>query len=395
MQKKISINVLYIISGLQLGGCEKHLVQLLPELIRMGVVPVVFSLNGRGPLSEQLEQSGVQILYPSYSNLLHSFPKILKWLLTGFFSAFALIKYMLVHKPKIVHMFLPTAYIFGGFCSIISRVSVKIMSRRSRNHYQNKYPLILPIEKFLHKRMDFLIGNSKSVSNDLVQEAQDAKKILTIYNGVQIKRPITKGVKSGVRNELGISGEVIVFAITANLIPYKGHDFLLESLSMIKGSLKDNWLLLVIGEDRGNLPKLKSKAKSLGLDENIRWLGLQKDVRYFLSAADIGILCSHEEGFANAVLEYMEASLPSIVTMGGNAEAVVNGVTGLVISPGERGELASAILNLKENARRRKDMGKDARKRVSSSFSHKECAINYILCYHKAINFKQGQTDVT
>ena len=63
----MSINVLYIISGLQLGGCEKHLVQLLPELIKEGVKPVVCSLSGKGPLSGQLEEAGIPILYPSYS----------------------------------------------------------------------------------------------------------------------------------------------------------------------------------------------------------------------------------------------------------------------------------------------------------------------------------------
>lgn len=391
MQKKISINVLYIISGLQLGGCEKHLVQLLPELIKEGVKPVVCSLSGKGPLSGQLEEAGIPILYPSYSGLIHSFPKLLKWPLTGFVSTFVLIKYMLIHKPKIVHMFLPSAYIFGGLCSIILKIPIKIMSRRSRNHYQDKYPFIGAIEKFLHKRMDLLLGNSKIVSSDLIQESKDAEKIRTIYNGVQIKKPVAKNTKSSVRNSLDISEDIVVFVITANLIYYKGHDFLIESLSMIKDLLRENWLLLVIGEDRGNLSRLKFKAKSLGVDKNIRWLGLQNDVRYFLSASDVGILCSHEEGFANALLEYMEASLPTVVTdVGGNKEAVVHGVTGLVVSPGDCGELSSAILYLKESASRRRNMGAAARKRVSSLFSHRASASDYMRCYHEAIKYCAG-----
>ena len=120
---------------------------------------------------------------------------------------------------------------------------------------------------------------------------------------------------------------------------------------MIKDLLRENWLLLVIGEDRGNLSRLKFKAKSLGVDKNIRWLGLQKTMS--------GIFCQHrtlvffapEEGFANALLEYMEASLPTVVTdVGGNKEAVLHGVTGLVVSPGDCDELSSAMLYLKESA---------------------------------------------
>ena len=49
--------------------------------------------------------------------------------------------------------------------------------------------------------------------------------------------------------------------------------------------------------------------------------------------ADIGILCSHQEGFSNAILEGMAAKLPMVVTdVGGNKEAVISGETGFVVS---------------------------------------------------------------
>src|SRR4029079_17142928 len=85
----------------------------------------------------------------------------------------------------------------------------------------------------------------------------------------------------------------------------------------------------------------------LGIEENIKLLGARTDIAALLAAADIGVLASHEEGFANSILEGMASGLPMIVTdVGGNAEAVVNGVTGLVVPPRDARALGSAILKL-------------------------------------------------
>ena len=64
------------------------------------------------------------------------------------------------------------------------------------------------------------------------------------------------------------------------------------------------------------------------------FLNTRNDVLEILNACDIGVLCSHQEGFSNSVLEGMASGLPMIVTdVGGNAEAVLNGKSGIVVPP--------------------------------------------------------------
>jgi glycosyltransferase involved in cell wall biosynthesis len=109
-----------------------------------------------------------------------------------------------------------------------------------------------------------------------------------------------------------------------------------------------------------------------------------------LKGADIGILCSHEEGFANAILEGMAAGLPMIVTnVGGNSEAVIDGVTGLVVRPHDSEALGQAILELAANDATRSAMGKAGFERVEKHFNISRCVGNYVQLYE---GLQQGRT---
>ena len=227
--------------------------------------------------------------------------------------------------------------------------------------------------------MTLLIGNSLKVTEDLTKEVGNKKQIRTLYNGVKIKKLISKEDRFRLRSELGICPETVVFIMTANLISYKGHQFLLDSLALVKDELGENWALFALGESRGNLKNLREYAERLGLGEKVHWLGLKEDVRHFLLASDVGVLCSCEEGFSNSILEYMEAGLPAIVTnVGGNAEAVVDGKTGLVVESKNCESLSAAVLALQRNRKRRVNMGNLARKRVSELFNQKRAKRNYL-----------------
>lgn len=61
------------------------------------------------------------------------------------------------------------------------------MSRRSTNKYQNKYFFAKKIEKILHSKMNLITANSLFVKNELLKETEFKKKILLIYNGVDIQ----------------------------------------------------------------------------------------------------------------------------------------------------------------------------------------------------------------
>jgi glycosyltransferase involved in cell wall biosynthesis len=97
--------------------------------------------------------------------------------------------------------------------------------------------------------------------------------------------------------------------------------------------------------------------------------GFQTDVRPYFQAASAFILTSYIEGLPLSILEAMACGLPCIVTdVGGNAEAVTDRVTGLVIPAGSLDEAENAILYLATHPRERAEMATRARETARRSF---------------------------
>ena len=112
------------------------------------------------------------------------------------------------------------------------------------------------------------------------------------------------------------------------------------------------------------------------------WLGQRDDAPALLAAAGVGILCSHQEGFSNSILEGMAAGLPMLVTdVGGNAEAVVDGETGLVVPAHDPARLGAALASLAGDPAPRRAMGAAGRRRAAEHFSLDECVAAYERLY--------------
>jgi glycosyltransferase involved in cell wall biosynthesis len=379
--------ILYVISTLDLGGAERHLTYIAPQMLRHGISPVVFSLNGRGVLAAELEKAGVAVRTHWGEGAVGRLPRLLRVMLRLPLALAALLVLIIRLRPHVIHMFLPAAYLLGGIAAMITRTPLRVMSRRSRNHYQRKHPIAAKMERVLHRQMSALLGNSQRVVADLREEGGDESKICLLYNGVPLPEETTTEERHAYRVELGIEPDVLVMTITANLLAYKGHADLLDALSVARDTIGSRWVLLCAGSDRGILTDLKMRAEAGGIASNVRWLGSRQDVPQLLAATDIGILCSHEEGFSNAVLEYMGAGLPTVVTdVGGNSEAIIDGICGLVVPPRDVGQLAAALVLLATDPARRAAMGSAARERIERNFTLDVCVEKYRQLYGALLN---------
>ena len=373
--------VLFVIGSLQVGGTEMHLSMIARELVQRGYAVTVYNLTGTGILGDAMSEAGVRIVGPPVKSMTGKL-KILNPVFLGL-SSLKLFLILLFQRPKIVHFFLPQAYIVGAIMARCAGLSSLIMSRRSLNYYQERYRLLRLLERRLHAHMKAILGNSKAVVAQLHDDENvPIEKLHLVYNGIALERFDTPLDMERKRQSLDIAPGTMVLAIVANLIPYKGHSDLLKALSSIQDEMPDNWVLLAIGRDDGIGESLKREVAALGLGDNIRFPGPRDDVPDILRLADLGILCSHEEGFSNAILEGMAAGLPMVVTdVGGNGEAVMDRETGLVVPARSPEELGAAILTLVRDAQLRKQMGAAARKRVQRKFSLETCVGQYETLY--------------
>lgn len=359
-----------VIGSLEVGGAEKHLSYVLPSLVKKGWTVHVISLSDKVPLKPVFEEEGicVHVLCSTIPGKGTLFKTVTKLLQTSF-RLFCLYKR---YPCQVFHFFLPASYMIGMLVAFMARhKGPRIMSRRSMNLYQRRRPLLGHLEKCLHSYTTYILANSKRVWKDLVTEGVSANRLGLIYNGVA--QPVV----------LKAPESCLTLMCVANLIPYKGHRDLLMALAQIKDLMPLRWRLWIVGKDSAHiLPELKDLTVQLNLASHVDFLDSQKDVASLWARCHIGVLCSHEEGFSNAILEAMAQSIPMVVTdVGGNAEAVIDGITGYVVPAHDPCALGKALLDLVQEEGRRTEMGAAAYQRYQDHFTLEKCVESYHQMY--------------
>lgn len=369
--------LLIVTESFGIGGTESHLIRLLPLLADTGLDVAVFCMTERGGRAGELEREGVKVFAAREHSGRHG--TLLRQPAHAAVAGLKLRALLRRFRPDIVHFYLPGPYLVGAPIALVSRVPVKIMSRRSLSRYQRNWPAVARIERLLHGRMDAVTGNSRAVVKELSAEGVPEIKLRLIYNGIDIASGMDR---SEARAALSLKDDAPVGVMIANLIPYKGHHDLIEGLALVAKQLPAGWRVLLAGRDEGLRPELEALVAERGIGKNVVFLGERSDVPRLLAAADFGLLTSHEEGFSNVVLEGMAAGLPMIVTdVGGNAEAVLDGETGFVVPPSNPKAIGEAILRLAGDPSLGKSLGEAGRKRVAEHFSMEVCQNAHLELY--------------
>ena len=387
--------ILFVSGTLEIGGTEKHLSLILPELVKKNFVVSIFIIGSPGALAPLIEQSGVKVHVPLGIRTIEKFPKKIKTFLLVMSSLLTLKFIIFTKKPHILHMFLPLSYLVGGLVAKFSKIPFTIMSRRSRNHYMTKHKISKYIELYLHKSTDLLLANSQEVIADLICEGAKTDQLKLIHNGIKlIGKTQYRNFRTQQRLKMGIVETKIVLIVIANIYEYKGYDDIIEAIENLPDRLRDQVVLLSLGEDRGYKEVLDKKLRLSEIESDIRFIGSVSDVIPYLAAADIGILASHEEGFSNAILDYMSASLPVIATnVGGNMEAVEHERSGFIIEPRDSQDLSKRLEYLCRCKEVRVAMGAQARIDVERHFSVDKCVAEYHKIYASLAHndYKQRQ----
>jgi glycosyltransferase involved in cell wall biosynthesis len=161
------------------------------------------------------------------------------------------------------------------------------------------------------------------------------------------------------------------------LIERKGIHHLLEAWHRL--DLKDAELWLVGSVHDEAKPHLKKYWR-----DNIKVVGFKRDVENYLSQGTVHVFPSQCEGSAKVVYEAAACGLPQITTR--EAGDVVNdGVEGIIIQPGNVGELAAAILELYRHPEKVERMSEAARRRVVDNFTWDHFRTRLLIAYEKAM----------
>ena len=193
-------------------------------------------------------------------------------------------------------------------------------------------------------------------------------RIVTIPNGVDIKRFQPMPRNRRLREELAISDDAPVIGIVGRLTDQKGHVYLLRALPLLlTKSPALRCLVVGDGELREELQKF---AVDLGLTEHCLFLGVRHDIPEVLAAMDLLVLPSLSEGMPYVALEGMAMGKPVVATaVNGVPELIQDGVTGLLVPRKDPVALVKAIEIVLANPHVAASFGLAARRLVEQTYS--------------------------
>jgi len=317
-----SINLLYIIWSLGLGGAERVVINLAKGLDKTKFNPMVCCLNEKGEFANELENEGIKVI---------ALNKKGRFDISVIFKLISIIRQ---YKIDIVHTHLWGANFWGRIAAEITRVSVVIATEHNVDSWKTKF--YLAIDRWLSHSTEKIIAVSDKVKEFYMSKGIDANKIIVIHNGIDIKRyELALGNKKD---------KEITLAVMGRLVLQKGHRFFLMALKELIRSYKVKGLIIGSGPLEQELRQL---SQNLGLNGNVTFTGLRQDIPDLLKTIDILVIPSLREGLPIIALEAMASGIPIVATkVGGNPEVVLDGQTGILVPAGDSMALAEAIERL-------------------------------------------------
>ena len=239
---------------------------------------------------------------------------------------------------------------------------------------------------WMKRAADALVAISEEIKMDLHQLGFSSDKVSYIPNGVDTRHfsPITGDQKETLRQELGLpEGPIIICA--GRLVQRKQIDVLIESFAMILPDLPDTASLVVLGdgEERANLEGL---AATLGVSNQVLFMGAVLDTQKYLQAGDIFVIPSSIEGMPIILLEAMSCGLPCIGSeIGGIVDLIEDGKTGLLAVSGNISDLKEKISMLINDDQLSMKLSQAARNEVENHYSMDTTAKNHLNLFKRLL----------
>ena len=267
-------------------------------------------------------------------------------------------------KIDVMHVHWSLDMIVPGVAAVREGVPVRILSRHM------PYPFKKRLGRMLYSRLfTRMVTVSNSVRDTLIGCGISASKVETIHHGTDVEAFCrTTQTPQEARRALGIPEGRVAVGIVGRIAPEKGHRVLLEAARTLGDRYPVHYVVVGSGPDETGM---RESVGRLGLDGCVTFTGFRDDVNNAMSALDIVTVPSTwEEPCSAAVQQAMALSKPVIGTrVGGTPEMVEEGVTGLLVPPGDASSLAEAVARLSGDAFLRRRMGAAGREAVEAQFS--------------------------
>jgi glycosyltransferase involved in cell wall biosynthesis len=193
-----------------------------------------------------------------------------------------------------------------------------------------------------------------------------------VHDGLPLEPMPTEADRAAARRELQLAADRPLVLFAGQIIERKGVADLLRAWQLLPVELQKGADLVLIGDDLESRGEYRRRMEELAGEIGCpaRFMGFQRNVSAWLTAADVAVVPSHVEPLGNATLEAMAHGLPVLACrVGGIPEMIVDGESGLLAPPHDPAALAAGLRRLLEQAALRRALGQAARERCEVKFS--------------------------
>lgn len=312
------MKVLHVISSLAVGGAERLLSDLLPEIKKAGVdVGLLVYKRHHNFIEKKIENAGINIISLDFKSIFNPLIVI---------SLFKIFRgYDIIHA----HLF-PALYqvaIARAFC----HGKLVYTEHSTNNKRRNRYYL-RRIEQYMYRRYSKIVCVSKEAQETLSTWLDGFEnRISVITNGIDL---------SGYQYFERDSSHPFTLLMISRFSAAKDHATVIRAMKDISEAAQ----VFFVGD--GALRKAcKDLAVELGVDDRIHFEGIQTDVVHYIAKSDVGILSSHWEGLPLTAIEMMAGGLPVVGSNVAGIRPVLEGA-GLLFEEGDAKHLAEIINTL-------------------------------------------------
>lgn len=251
------------------------------------------------------------------------------------------------------------------------------------------------VERALAARAARYIAVSDSIRRELVDGyGLPADKVTLVYNGVDPAPFLVARNRDAARAELGLPPDAAIVGLAARFSTQKGLRHLIAAIPELREGLRSDGrdLIVAIGGSGPLERELHERADALGVSASIRWLGHVESVPVLLAALDVYVSPAETEALGIGLIEASLAALPIVATnVGGVPEVILEGETGVLVSPCESVLLAREALDLLRDLGRSSVLAAAARERCLRLFSPALMLERTLAAYSAAATSGGGQ----
>jgi glycosyltransferase involved in cell wall biosynthesis len=370
--------VLHLITGLQSGGAEGQLKQLVLNSDKHRFTHIVISIQKDGEIGRELEAAGIRVYSLGVKGGIPSPLALVR-----------LIRLMRGFDPDILHCWLYHGCLLGAVIARLAGVRNVIWGLRSANSgfrgYSLQTKMVVQLCARFSSRPSLIVFNSEAGRAMHTAWGYKTSNMRVIPNGIDPSHfyPDNRARKA-VRDELGLHDDAIMVGLFARYSPMKDHATFVRAAGLVH-TLYPNVRFVLAGKDIGrDNRQLWGLIREYDLEDVTCLLGQRRDMARLTAALDIACLSSRSESFANVIMEAMACSVPCVVTNVGDLASIV-GNTGRVVPPSDPSALATAMMAvIAMPPEVRAALGQQGRKRVLEQFTPEKAVRAYENLYTQA-----------